>query len=130
MATRIIEGALLAVGVVALLALVPLTEVVGADSVDIAAVSTLAIAVNDISYQVAMATLGLGSLFFCGLLHRSGLVPRRLAAWGFVGYAIFLAGAILEVFGVRAGLVLSIPGGLFELFFGGWLIARGFTTAK
>ncbi len=130
LATRIIEGALLAFGVVALLALVPIADVGGGGSADVAGVSTLATAVNDISYQVAMATLGLGSLFFCRLLFRYQLVPGPLAMWGLVGYAIFLLGAMLELFGVPAGLALSVPGGLFEIFFGGWLIARGFTKAQ
>ena len=76
--------------------------------------------------QVAEAGLGFGSLFFCDLLFRTGLVPRFLAVWGFIGYACFVGGALLELFGVAgAGLVGAIPGGLFELTFGIWLIARG-----
>lgn len=130
LACRIIEATLLALGVVALLTLVPIADLAGSDAADTGAASTLAVAVNEVSYQVGMAVLGLGSLFFCRLLYRQGLVPRPLAMWGLVGYAIFLAGALLELFGVAAGLVLSIPGGLFEVFFGGWLIARGFTSAQ
>jgi hypothetical protein len=35
----------------------------------------------------------------------------------------------LELFGVAgAGIVAAIPGGLFELTFGIWLIARGFAS--
>ncbi|MFA9429474.1 DUF4386 domain-containing protein [Egicoccus sp. AB-alg2] len=127
LACRIIEGTLLALGVVALLTLIPIADMAGGGTADIGTVSTFAVAVNDISYQVGMAALGLGSLFFCRLLDRAGLVPRPLAIWGLVGYAVFLAGALLELFGLAGGLVLSLPGGLFEVFFGGWLIARGFT---
>lgn len=130
LACRIIEGTLLALGVVALLTLIPLVDVGGGDAADIGVVSTLVVAVNDFSYQVGMAALGLGSLFFCRLLYRAGLVPRPLAMWGLIGYAVFLTGALLELLAVPAGLVLSIPGGLFEVFFGGWLIARGFTCAE
>ena len=80
-------------------------------------------------YSVAEAGLGIGSLFFCALLFRTGLVPRFLAVWGFIGYACFAGGNLLELFGVAgAGLVGAIPGGLFELTFGIWLIARGFAS--
>jgi hypothetical protein len=52
-----------------------------------------------------------------------------LAAWGFIGYACFAAGNLLELFGVAgAALVAAIPGGLFELTFAIWLIARGFAS--
>ena len=113
--TRIFEGVGLAIGVVSLIA------VTGSGSP--------AINANSVSYNVAEAGLGIGSLFFCALLFRTGLVPRFLAVWGFIGYACFAGGTLLELFGVAgAGLVGAIPGGLFELTFGIWLIARGFAS--
>ncbi len=112
--TRIFEGAVLALGVVSLILLT------GSD----------AIHANAAFYSVAEAGLGIGSLFFCALLFRTGLVPRWLAVWGFIGYACFAAGNLLELFGVSgAGLVGTIPGGPFELTFGIWLIARGFASS-
>src|SRR3954466_12766692 len=111
--TRIFEGVVLAVGVVSLVVLT----------------GSAAIHANSVFYNVAEAELGIGSLFFCALLFRTGLVPRFLAVWGFIGYACFAGGTLLELFGVAgAGLVGAIPGGLFELTFGIWLIARGFAT--
>ena len=112
--TRIFEGVGLAIGVVSLI---------------VVADSAAAIHANSVSYNVAEAGLGIGSLFFCALLFRTGLVPRFLAVWGFIGYACFAVGNLLELFGVAgAGLVGAIPGGLFELTFGVWLIARGFAS--
>ena len=112
---RIFEGVGLAIGVVSL--------IVVADSV-------AAIHANSVFYNIAEAGLGIGSLFFCALLFRTGLVPRFLAVWGFIGYACFAGGNLLELFGVAgAGLVGAIPGGLFELTFGIWLIAKGFSSA-
>ena len=111
--TRIFEGVGLAIGAVCLLVLT----------------GPAAIDANFVTYNVAEVGLGIGSLFFCALLFRTGLVPRFLAVWGFVGYACFAAGSLLELFGVAgAGLVGAIPGGLFELTFGIWLIARGFAS--
>jgi Domain of unknown function (DUF4386) len=112
--TRIFEGVGLAIGVVSLI-------VVNG--------SQAAIDANAVSYSVAEAGLGIGGLFFCALLVRTGLVPRFLAVWGVIGYACFAGGNLLELFGVAgAGLVGAIPGGLFELTFGSWLIARGFAS--
>jgi hypothetical protein len=37
---------------------------------------------------------------------------------------------VLEILGFAgAGLVATIPGGLFEIFFGIWLIAKGFNLS-
>ncbi len=132
--TRIFEGTFLALGAISLLSV----AAIGAESaksavVDSAVFETLgavAISGNFLAYNVAMAGLGFGSLFFCYLLFRSGLVPRFLAAWGFVGYAAFLTGCLLELLGFAgAGLISTIPGGLFEVFFGVWLIVKGFNSA-
>src|SRR3954449_12669474 len=114
--TRIFEGVVLAIGVVSLI---------------VVADSAAAIHANSVFYNVAEAVLGIGSLFFCALLFRTGLVPRFLAVWGFLGYACFAGGTLLELFGVAgAALVSSIPGGLFELTFGIWLIAKGFRSTS
>src|SRR5204863_244774 len=111
--TRIFEGVVLAIGVVSL--------IVATGS------GSSAIHGNSVCYNVAEAGLGIGSLFFCALLFRTGLVPRFLAAWGFIGYACFAVGTLLNLFGVAgAAMVGAIPGGLFELTFAIWLIARGF----
>jgi len=111
LATRIFEAAFLAVGAFALAA--------GAVGVNVAA------------YNIAMAGLGIGSLFFCAVLYRSRLVPAFLAVWGLVGYAAFAVGSLLELAGVAgAGLIAAVPGGLFEIFLAVWLIARGFNTHR
>jgi hypothetical protein len=113
--TRIFEGVVLAIGVVSLIVLS----------------GSAAIHANSVFYSVAEAGLGIGSLFFCALLFRTGLVPRFLAVWGFIGYACFAGGNLLQLVGVAgAGLVGAIPGGLFELTFGIWLIARGFASTS
>src|SRR3954451_19552644 len=112
--TRIFEGVGLAIGVVSLIVITD---------------AQAALHANSFCYNVAEAGLGLGRLFFCALLFRTGLVPRWLAAWGFIGYACFAAGNLLELFGVTgAALVGSVPGGLFEWTFAIWLIARGFAS--
>jgi hypothetical protein len=113
--TRIFEGVVLAIGVVSL------TVLSGSSAIE----------ANAVCYSVAETALGIGSLFFCALLFRTGLVPRWLAGWGFIGYACFAAGNLLELSGVAgAGIVGATPGGLFELTFAIWLIARGFASTR
>lgn len=114
LATRIFEGVFLGLGVISLLALSGTTAAAG----------------NFLAYNIAMLGLGVGSLFFCAALFRSRLVPRFLAAWGFVGYAAFALGCVLELLGFAgAGLASTIPGGLFEVFFAIWLLVKGFTPS-
>jgi hypothetical protein len=104
---RALEAILLAVGVVL---------VVSMGSAEI----------NSLTYQVAMLILGVGSVLFCRALLRDQFVPRWLVVWGIVGYALLAIGALLELVGLAVGLVLAVPGGLFELAVGLILMARGF----
>jgi hypothetical protein len=107
---RAIEGVMLAVGIVFLLAALP-----GARDV------------NDYCYQLAMISGAVAGMLFCRTLSRGRLVPRFLAIWGVAGYFVFLVGSVLEVLGHDVGLALSVPGGLFEVFLGVLLVVKGFT---
>ncbi len=75
---------------------------------------------------------GAAGLILGYLLFASTLVPRPIAALGFIGYALILLGALLDLAGVvdmNAGMghVLIIPGALFEVIvLPTWLIAKGF----
>jgi len=90
--------------------------------------SSLLTQANTLAFQLGQGTLAFGALFMTWFLFRTRMVPRTLALWGVVGYAIHLTGAIAEVFGIHIGLVLSLPGGLFEVAFGVWLVAKGFSS--
>lgn len=83
---------------------------------------------NFLAYQLAMFILGAGSVVFCLSLYRARLLPPLLPLVGAVGYGLLALGAVLELFGLPWGTLFSGPGGLFELFLGGWLIAKGFRT--
>jgi hypothetical protein len=130
LASRIVEAVLLAIGVLCLLMLIPLGQyagdVGGASVAWAAAFGTLLTQANSMAFQIAMMSLGLASLFLCVLLFRTRLIPGFLAVWGCVGYALFLGGAIAEIFGMSIGVMLSIPGGLFEVAVGLWLLVKGF----
>jgi hypothetical protein len=130
--SRLVESIVLIVGVIFLLLQLTISQEYliekTPDTSYFQTISILCIKGNFFAYQIAMIALGLGSLPFCYLLYQSKLLPKIAAIWGIIGYAIFLTGAVLEIFGFSVGTMLSIPGGLFEIFLGIWLIVKGFNS--
>lgn len=128
LAAMVFEVTMMAVGGLLLLSLVPMTEQLQAGELgpDLAgSLAALAVDGNAIAYQIAQAGLAFGAFFLCVLLYRTRLVPRWLAAWGAVGYVVHFAGASAEILGSPVSMILLIPGGLFELTFGVWLLVKG-----
>ncbi len=78
------------------------------------------------AYNIAMLTLGISGLLICWVLYRMRLIPRPLAVWGLIGYAIILGGSALEILGVDLMSFHAYPGGLWEVVIGVWLIVKGF----
>jgi hypothetical protein len=99
-------------------------------SVPLTALARAVVENSESTYWVAMAALGVGSVFFCRTLLAFELLPRLLARWGMVGYAAFAAGSALQLAGYQVGLILSVPGGLFELAAGSYLLVKGFGPAR
>lgn len=121
---RIAEAVLLLLGVVALLALLAVRRD-AATTAELQPLLLLCTKLNFYAYQLAMLVLGLGSLLFCRLLFTAALVPKALAINGLIGYGLLAAGAVCELFGLSIGVLLSIPGGLFELIFAVLLLTKG-----
>jgi hypothetical protein len=75
---------------------------------------------------------GIGGLILNYLLFISKMVPRSISVLGFVGYSLLLLAVPLDLLGTidvvsGAGIVLVVPGGLYEfLILPIWLIAKGF----
>jgi hypothetical protein len=118
------EAVMLAIGVLFLLMVIPLHDR-GLDP----AFGSLAVDANSVAYEIGEFLLGFVGVLLCAGLLRSGLIPRYLAWWGAAGYAILASGNIAELFGLHVGTALSIPGGLFEVALGVWLIIKGFRPA-
>lgn len=82
------------------------------------------------AYLLAMIALGVGSVPFFLALRRGRWLPGWFAVWGVVGYAMLAAGALLELASGRSvALAFAVPGGLFELALGMFLLWRGFGNA-
>ena len=85
---------------------------------------------DQIAYQLGMIALGVGSVPFVLALRRGRWLPAWLAVWGAVGYASLAAGALLELASGRSvAMAFAVPGGLFELALGMFLLWRGFDDA-
>ncbi|QJD88122.1 DUF4386 domain-containing protein [Cohnella herbarum] len=89
-------------------------------------IKTLTTKGYDLAFDLAMLVLSLGSLMFCYLLYRSQLVPRILSVIGLIGYVALLASSCLGIIGKDPGMLLFIPGAVFEIVFPIWLIVKGF----
>jgi hypothetical protein len=130
LATMIVEVTLLAVGVLALLMIVPLAQqAAGAGQASVGwanALGSLLVQSNAMAYQVAEMTLGVGCVFLCALLFRTRLIPRWLSVSGLIGYPVLVVGTIAEICGTHIGTQLTIPGMFFELVVPFWLMIKGF----
>jgi len=133
LAARIVDAVFIAVMVLLLLLQIPLgseyLKAAPSDAFYLQALSTVSVQASQYAYAIGMSALGLAGLMLCYALYRARLVPRWLAVWGLVGYAIILFGMLSEIMGSGLGLVSSLPGGLWEVFVGIWLIAKGFNSS-
>jgi Domain of unknown function (DUF4386) len=129
---RIIDATFIAVMALLILVQIPLgIEYLNAGSSDtsyLQALSAVFTEANLYAYEFAMITVGVAGLILCSMFYRAQLVPRLLAVWGLIGYAILLLGSVLQVLGFNLNSIQAIPGGLWELFIGVWLIAKGFSS--
>ena len=80
--------------------------------------------------------LGLGGVILTSMLYRMKLVPRMIAAFGFIGYALLLPGAILALFGVLdstpggPGTIMAVPVAIWEIIIMPiWLFMKGFNVS-
>lgn len=128
--TRVFDGVGVLLAGTGTLALVALSQqAAGAGTADAASLHTLGTLVvtqGQLIFDVTMIALGVGGMPFCWLLYRSQLIPRVLAALGFVGYASLLAGGVVQLFGLDLAMMHYVPGGIFEAVLPLWLIAKGF----
>ena len=121
------------VGIMALLILfqIPLANeyLKGGASETLQALSAVFTQAQLYAYHFGMLTVGVAGLMLCYLFFKTRLVPRFLGVWGLVGYAVILGGSVLEVLGFNLNSIHTIPGGLWELFIGVWLIVKGFNAS-
>jgi hypothetical protein len=133
-AWRIMECVFIAVGVLAVLAVVTLRQDATAGSAT--AASQALVAVKDWTFLLGPGFMtGVGTGITLGyLMFRTGLVPRSAAYFGLVGGPLIVFSGLLALFGVigRGGEVqflFSVPEIIWELFLGIYLTWKGFRPA-
>ena len=133
LAFRIMDAVFIAIMVLFVLLQIPLgsayLNAAAPDTSALQALGTVFAQAQLYAYELGMSTLGMSGLMLCFTLYKANLVPRWLAVWGLVGYATILVGMVSAVMGSGLGDLSSLPGGLWEVFVGVWLIVKGFNTA-
>lgn len=133
LSARLVEAAVIAVSTLFILLQIPLgAEFLKASASEIPylqSLSALFIQSQAYTYQIGMVALGMAGLTLCYGFYRAKLVPQFFVIWGFIGYVSFLLGSMLEVLGFNLQLLHTLPGGLWEMSIGVWLIVKGFNSA-
>jgi hypothetical protein len=135
-AVRTLESAIIAVGIVSLLAVVTLRRDLagtGADPATLVVAGKTLVAIHKWTFLIGPAFCsGIENGLMLGyLMYRSGLVPRPIAMLGLAGGTLAFIAANLELFGVfpqvsGTAFILTLPEALFEAVLGIWLIIKGF----
>jgi hypothetical protein len=132
-AARIVEAAVIAVSALFILLQIPLAaeflKANASETSSLQSLSALFLQSQAYTYQIGMVALGMAGLVLCYGFSRAKLVPQVFIIWGFIGYASFLGGSMLEILGINLQLLHTLPGGLWEMTIGVWLIAKGFTNS-
>ncbi|MCG6497942.1 DUF4386 domain-containing protein [Kitasatospora sp. A2-31] len=130
---RLLEAAVIAVGIVSLLAVVTLRKNVGGAAADVA---QALVAVHDWTFLLGPnVVLGANSLALAYLMYRSRLVPRAVAVLGLAGGSLICASAVAVLFGLypqvsTAGSLAALPVFAWEVTLAIRLIGRGFDASS
>ncbi|MGY1696071.1 DUF4386 domain-containing protein [Geodermatophilus sp. SYSU D00814] len=138
-ASRVVEGALIVVGVVSVLTLLTLrADVAGTAGADPAALVTTGhalSAVYDWTFLLSQSLMPVFNALCLGyVLYRARLVPRVLPVLGLVGAPLLMASDVAVFFGVydRAApiaVLAALPIAVWEFSLGVYLTVRGFRPA-
>jgi hypothetical protein len=133
---RIMECALIVVGILSLLTVVTLQQgarASGADNATLVVAGKSLVAVHDWSFLLGPGfVVGLGNGLILGyLMYRSGLVPRGMALLGLIGGPLVCLSGVAVLFGLYdqvspVSAIATIPEFFWELSLGIYLIVKGF----
>jgi uncharacterized protein DUF4386 len=131
--SRMLEGAVVLIGVVSLLAIVSLRQnPSGADPATLLATGRSLVAVRDWTFLLGPGLMpAFNALLLGTLLYRSHLVPRFIPLMGLLGAPLLLVADLATLFGHNtqtstASFVLTLPVAAWELFLGIYMTVKGF----
>jgi hypothetical protein len=137
--SRLVEAAVVMIGVVSLLAVVTLRQDFAGSGADAASLTVTANALVDVRNWTFLFGPGLMPVFnavlFGTLLYKSRLVPRIIPTVGLVGAPLLFAAFIACVFGAidqvsATAFFLTLPIAAWELSVGLWMTFKGFSTSS
>ncbi|WP_432841303.1 DUF4386 domain-containing protein [Dactylosporangium sp. CA-092794] len=137
--SRVIEAAVIMIGVVCLLAVVTLRQDVagtaGTDPATLVTTGKTLVAVRDWTFLLGPGLMpAMNALLLGSLLLRSRLVPRFIPAIGLIGAPLLLISALSTLFGAfdqvsSAAAALNVPIAVWEFLVGVYLLCWGFRPA-
>ena len=132
---RVMECVFIAIGILAVLAIVTLRNDVGADAASLGRYAESLAAIKDWTFLLGPGfVVGIGNGLILGaLMYRSGLVPRKMAMLGLIGGPLIILsgiGVLLDLFEAGSPIqgIATIPEFLWELSLGIYLTVKGFRT--
>jgi hypothetical protein len=136
---RLVEAVFYIVAALSLVALLPLSQQyinAGAPTASyFQTLGTLVMAMrNWASFVFGVFAFCLGALMHYYVFYQSKLIPRWLAAWGFIGAALLLSAAIAIMFGDKTyysgiTILFLLPIAVQEIVLAVWLIVKGFNPS-
>lgn len=133
LAFRIMDATFIAIMVIFMLLQIPLAaEYLKSGSPETGLFQSLSALLSQgqlYAYYIGMMTLGIAGFMLNYAFYKTKLIPRALAIWGLIGYAVIFLGMASDIAGSGLSLISSLPGGLWELFIGFWLIFKGFDAS-
>jgi len=135
-ASRLLEAAIIMIGVLSLLAVVTLRQDVGgttgADAGALVTTGRSLVLVRDWTFLLGPGLMpGINALLLGFLMYRSRLVPRIIPTLGLVGGPLLIAGAIATFFGYIDQVSVwsaigTLPVAAWEISLGLWMVVKGF----
>lgn len=133
--SRLMEGAVVMIGVVSLLAVVTLRQDaagLAGDTTALTATGQALVAVRNWTFLLGPGLMpALNAILLATVLHRARLVPRLITTVGLVGAPLLLGSVLATLFGAfdqvsPVASVLALPIAAWELALGCWMTFKGF----
>ena len=89
---------------------------------------------HTVLYAILMVFLGLDMMIFSYLFFRSKYIPRLLAGFGILSFALILIHSLMYILAPAFAampinqIIFWVPSGLFEIIIGIWLLVKGIKT--